>query len=533
MKKIVSLILIFLISVSFSLAEEIFSDTFNNADKIAPSSTIRQEDGYITIDSKYYPNAIAVSDESTEYAVINDGKIEIYNMGETNAKLVKTIEDKNIVSSPVGITYANDGRSIWVLNEDNLVKYDLDNENAISKIVGLEEVMSITSSKGYETVSILDSEGKVTGYKELIEGGIAEVPALSFSGVSNPIAISSVGTTDDIIMLNDDEVVYYEFDDNAYEFNSVLNISMGNTACSIAATEDGFVVLNKSGADYYSINEGKSEKKSIYSVSGVNDGVGISLKQDEYEYAIIDEECNVKYYQYDGEKMVENEQLAVQNIKIPRKLILPAYYYSEEITTEEVFNQVTLSVSQETDENSNVTWWVDSGSGYEQVKAGIPTKIEEGNSFIIKAQLNVVDKFGTLPKVENVSLDVSKIDEVKIKKIEVIGITKNIAEQNLPTANFPVKVKRGSEVVIKVETAEDVTDINMRLYTRDGELELKKFDKLETGDYIGSVVFEPDELEGEIIGAEFITDSGYTVDMINFINIESTVSYDLDLQIRQ
>ena len=57
--------------------------------------------------------------------------------------------------------------------------------------------------------------------------------------------------------------------------------------------------------------------------------------------------------------------------------------------------------------------------------------------------------------------------------------------------------------------------------------------EIDIGQFIGSVKFEPDELEGEIIGAEFTTDSGYAVDMSNFINIESTVSYDLDLQIKQ
>jgi len=533
MKKLFALILISTLLISSSIAEEIFSDAFDNADKIASSSTVKQENGYITIDSQYYPNAIAVSDESTEYAVINDGKIEIYNIGETNAKLVNTIEDKNIVSSPIGITYANDGRSIWVLNEDNLIKYDIENENAVSKITGLNEVVSITSSKGYETVSILDSNNKVMGYKELIEGGISEVPALSFSAISNPLAISSVGSSDDIIMLNDEEIVYYEFDDNEYEFNSVLNISMGNTACSIAATEDGFVVLNKSGVDYYSINENNAEKKSIYSLSNVTNGVGISLKQDEYEYAIIDEDGNVKYYQYDGTQMKENEKLAIEGVKIPRKLILPAIYISNEVTTEGIYNQVTLSVSQTTDNNSSITWWVDSGSGFEQVSAGVPTKVEEGNNFTIKAQLNVVDKSGELPKINSLSLDVSKIDEVKIKKIEVIGITKNTEGQILPTTNFPVKAKRGSEVVVRVETAEDVVDLNMRLYTRNGELELINMEEIKTGVFIESIVFEPDELEGEIIGAEFTTEPEYTVDIENFINIESAVSYDLDLQIRQ
>ena len=533
MKKIFALILISILLISSSLAEEIFRDTFDNANNIDSSSTVKQENGYLTIDSVYYPNAIAVSDESTEYAVINNGKIEIYNMGETNAKLVNTIDDKNIVSSPIGITYANDGRSIWVLNEDNLVKYDLDNENAVSKITGLNEVVGITSSKGYETVSIVDSNKNLTGYKELIEGGISQVPALSFSGINNPLAISSVGSTEDIIMLNDKELVYYEFDDKDYEFNSVLNISMGNTAISVAATEEGFVVLNKSGVDYYSINEENAEKKTIYSVSGIPDGVGISLKQDEYEYAIIDEDGNVKYYQYDGSQMKENEKLSTEGIQIPRKLILPAIYISDEITTEGVYNQVTLSVSEMVDENSNVTWWIDSGGGFEQVSVDTPTKIEEGNSFVIKAQLTVKDKSGTLPKINSVVLDVSKIDEVKIKKIEVIGITKNIDGQSLPTTNFPVKAKRGSEVVVRVETAEDVAELNMRLYTNEGELELVAMEELDIGVFIGSIKFEPDELEGAIIGAEFTTDSDYTVDISNFINIGSAVSYDLDLQIKQ
>ena len=65
--------------------------------------------------------------------------------------------------------------------------------------------------------------------------------------------------------------------------------------------------------------------------------------------------------------------------------------------------------------------------------------------------------------MDSVSLDVSKVDEVKIKKVEVIGITKNFEGQNLPTTNFPIKAKRGSEVVIRAETANDVVDLNMRL----------------------------------------------------------------------
>lgn len=551
MKKLFAFILISTVLISSSLAEEIFSDDFTTSDYISSTTLkhVKENNGYLTIDSVYYPNAIAVSNKSTEYAVINDGKIEIYNMGETNARLVDTIDNGNIISSPIGITYADNGHSIWVLNEDSLVKYDLTgNSDPISRIHGLENVMSITSSKGYETVSILDSNGNITGYKELIEGGIEKVSALSRPAekdeIENPLAISSVSSTDDIIMLNDNEVVYYEFDDNNYKFNnSSLPVTMGDEACSIAATEGGFVILNKSGVDYYSIDEEDVKIQSIYSVGDVPNGVGISLKKDaydEYEYAIIDEDGNVKYYQYDGNEMKENEKLSREEIKIPRKLILDeegkAYYISKEIDqTDQTYNQVTLSAEQYSNDGS-ITWYIDTGNGrFDEVANGGSKKIE-GQKFRIKAEMQIENIYGKLPKIDRVALDVSKVNEVKIENVEVIGITKYQGDKELPTNDFPVEAKRGSQVVIRVITAEDVETVNMKLTVFNGKtLKDINMEKLKTGIFIGSVVFEPDELEGKTITAYFEpdSDSDFSVSYDNFINIESAVSYDLDLQIRQ
>lgn len=541
-----------------SSAETIFEDEFLETTRIDTAKTtakVNNKEGYITLPRKELPNNIAFN-SNNEIAVAEGDGVNIYSYDEATNKLVKNtslaITD---IDDPIGIACSTGDYSMWVLTENEIRRYDYTesgmSHNPYLSVTGLKDVFSISSSTISGTVVTLskdsDGKGKVSTYTVSDDGKLLGIPQLTFNtGFEDPLSVSMVPNSNDIVVASGDSIQYYSFNDTdgSYLENSMLSVIVGEpmTGLSVKGDTDGYVALTPTNSEYftYDISIGKMSRVPTLSAQTSSEyNYAIAMRPDKYEYALLGEDGNIEYWMYDDStgKIVRNSALELASINIKKRYYSPMLYYSTEVATEKEYDEIKIVANENKPEGSKIQWAfsVDGGSNWIDIVNGDWTDSDLHNRFIIRATIETPDSINQdPPKIEYVRLELTKAE---ITNVECKAITKNHVDQELPTSLFPVKAKQGSQVVFGVNTFGYTTSLTGR--TSSGEeitFYPEKDVSEENNTWIGSISFEPDIPEDTVIGITVEGQKGekkFEEVIENFITINQNVVYDIDLSLIQ
>lgn len=553
-----------------AIAVTILEDSFNDMSKIDTAETTALVDtsaGEIRLPRAKIPNALVLREFQNEFIVINGNEVNFYVFDPATGSVKKndllSITD---IDSPLGIAAAENTYSLWVLTKNEIRRYDL-TENGMSynpylSITGLTDVFSISANPLDNTVvtlSSIDGKGVVTTYKLTEEGRMQQIPQLTFNtGLEDPLAVSVVPDTNDILVASGDKVYYYAFEasTNSYVQNLMMSITTGNitTSLSVQKNGDSYVVANQSGVDYYSydVNTSQMVRIPVLSAGLSNYPYSVCLKPGSYEYAVLTEENMVQYWMYDSAtgKMVRNPAMEAAGVAIFRKYYSPKQYVSMVVNTSLKYDEIRLTVHETTPENTEVNWYIsfDNKATWQEITPGRWTGVSvikpgtiKTNTFCLKAELVSPEGLNQdTPRISYVLLEVSNSG---ISEIECINITKPFEEYvgkfpfRYPDPDkFPVKMKKGSQIVFTVSTEAYTKSLTAEFST--GEviaLVPEKPVTEEKNKWTGAYVVQPDAIENTMIGLTLRTvrDTFPTGEMYipDFVKVSGYVIYEMDLKL--
>ena len=560
MKKYITILFTIILLSIFTIpvmAEKIFEDTFMDATKIDTKKTTALVDtvlGEISLQRKKIPNALAVKEMQNEFALINGEQINYYSFdAATNALQKNELLSISDITDPVGIALGENDYSLWVLTETEVRRYDY-TENGMShnpylSMTGLTDVFSISSNPLDGTVAVLskDSEGKgvVSTYKTTEEGKLEVIPQLSINtGFEDPSSISMVPNTSDLVVSAGDSTYYYSYESqsNSYVQNVMMSVATGSPVTSLCVQKSGdsYAVVTAEGSDYYTYDIEISQMNRIptLSTSSSNYSYAVSLKQGGYEYAMLTEDGQVQYWMFDEGtgSMVRNSAMEIASVDIKNRYYSPRDYVSNAITSTRIYDEVKLTSTEEKPEGTAIKWNIstDEGATWKEVAIGQWVDINQTNTLIIKAVLTAAESMNQpTPKIMDIAVEATMVE---FSKIECIAITKNHSEQVLPTDQFPVKAKKGSQVVFAVHSFGFTQNVSAKFSTGEEKdlIPEKNPAEEEKNIWIGTISFEPDAAEGQIIGVVINgvkNSKKISKEIENFININQTVIYNMDIRL--
>ncbi len=561
MKKLFILLVSYIITTyiltNLVLAEPIFQDTFTDTVSIDLTQTTALVDtvnGEISLPRARIPNALAVSRFQDEFAVINGSGIDYYAFDQgTNSVVRNDLLNINDITDPVGIAAGQGDYSLWVLTGSEIRRYDFTgsgmSHNPYLSVTGLTDVFSICSNPLDDTVISLseDMSGKgiITTYKSVAEGGgMQTVPQLSFNtGLEDPSAVSMVPDSSDIIVSAGDSVYYYSFEaaSGTYVQNAMMTVATGMPINSISLnqTGDGYMVSGQTASDYYlyDLNLSKMERVPLLSSTSENYQYSVSLKQGAYEYAVLTEDGTVQYWIMDSAtgSIVRNPAMETAGIAVFKKYYTPREYVSTVRNTAINYDEIRVTANTEIPEGASINWSAKCGndSEWHTLVPGTWVNVPAFNSFYLKAQLVSPEGINQkTPKIFDVLLEGTKCE---ISSVECIAITKNDIGQVLPTSQFAVNAKQGSQIVFAADTLGYMQEVSA-VYSTGEQQMLKPENSLENekNRWYGSITLEPDAQEGEIIslsltGRKPAKVVDYNID--RFIEIKDNVIYDMDVNL--
>lgn len=555
----ISLIIFALFIVKSSYAATVLEDSFIDMSKIDQNKTTALVDtaaGEITLNRAKLPNAVAVGSNGSEYAAIDGDGVSVFNYDTSTNKMVKN-ESMSVmgVTDPVGIAFGQNNYSVWVLTKSEIKRYDY-TENGMTfnpylSVTGLNEVFSISVNPIDNTVVVLSQDtskkGVVSTFKQTEEGKLQSIPQMTFTtDIESPSSLSIAPDTGAIAVSSKDSISYYSFDESncSYAKNILMSTATGNPVVSVSMQKsgNGYVSLGVNSLDSYMYDVELSKVAKVPTLSTTLQSkynYSVSLNTDRYEYAILNDEGNVEYWMFDEstQSMKRNSTMEVGGINIKNRYDSPADYVSTIITTDNDFDQVRITSQEVKPDGAAITWSVseDNGSTWIEVVANEWKEMNLGRKLCIKA---------TLKATEGGNVDPPKIQDVKVEvtfsgisNVECVAITKNHKDQVLPTKIFPVKAKKGSQVVFTVDSTGFIEEITAEFSTGEKK-ELIPEDSItaENNKWLGSITFEPDDEEGRIIGVRFEgvkKGKKFNTKIDKFIVIDQYVIYDMDIQLKK
>ena len=538
------------------MAEKIFEDTFMDVTKIDTKKTTALVDtalGEIRLERKKIPNALAVKEMQNEFALINGEQINYYSFDvATNALQKNELLSISDITDPVGIALGENDYSLWVLTETEVRRYDYTESgmsyNPYLSMTGLTDVFSISSNPIDGTVAVLskDSEGKgvVSTYKTTEEGKLETIPQLLINtGLEDPFSISMVPNTSDLVVAAGDSTYYYSYESqsNSYIQNVMMSVVTGSpiTSLCVQKSGDSYAVVTPEGSDYYTYDIETSQMNRIptLSTSNSNYSYAVSLKQGGYEYAMLSEEGEVQYWMFDEGtgSMVRNSAMEIASVDIKNRYYSPRYYVSNVIQTLGTYDNIKLTVTEGKPEGTSIKWNIsaDGGAKWKEIVLGQWIDINETNNLVIKAELIAAESMNQhTPKIMDIILEGTRSE---INNIQCIAITKNNSDQVLPTNMFPVKAKKGSQVVFAIDTWGFIKNVTTTFNTGEEKILVPEHPTTEDKNrWIGTITFEPDAVEGQIIGVTIKAENNIkqvTKQIQDFIVINQTVIFNMDIKL--
>lgn len=545
---LVVLIFIFFIPSPCS-AEIVLDDTFINTDYVDLNRTTARVDtknGWVTLAGVAKPNAIAMKQFGYEYAVATAAGIKVFTYDDATG----TMTENNALSVPaatdaLGIAVRQDEPNIWVLTENELTLYKFNggsmSTNPNLKVSGLSDVLSVSSWSTRDKAAILSISGAGTGLVEVYDATSGTMaPVINFdTGKQNPVAVSVVMGTPDLVVATSDAYYYYAYDDaTGGYFEDPRRTVVGlNNVIAVSSGDPGSVVLARNDVQYYFNNDAGTPEQAVALSSSPADGVAISIKPDSYDYAVITEGGDVEYYTYNNESgtMARVSTLEVTGLELNGGYKENGEYYSVVITTGREYDEVRLTVDQDVPDGTSVHYFVTSDGGENWVGAipGEWVTVVPNNKFAVKAVLATSDK-SVAPKVYNVQLEASTLE---LMDLQIRAIAYNDPGQPVPITTFPARVKSGAEIQFEVITGGYAETVSAIFTTGHNVMLTPEAPVTEDENtWRGLYTVPADVEEGSTIGATVTAERGSKQKHLTqdpFILVSGSVLFEVDLSLSQ
>jgi len=452
------LAVIIMLLTSKAEAITILEDEFTDKSKInisATTASVYMEDGgYIYLNRNRAPSALDVFGD--RYAVVTQNGVEVYKYDIlTNQVQFDTTLSPPPLLNARGVALNHDSYSMWVLTEDELIKYEYNGsmiENPFLSVSGLSNVIAVTAHSTDDHVIVLTEEGgkgKINWYSN-VDGTLAYVPELSLTtDYVNVRSVSMVPGTLDYVVITDDAAYYHSFGVETY--NPFLSVS-GRSDLVAVSTQDGetsYLLLSGDSTEYITSTGSEMVTIDALSQSNIEKSIAVSLNPGSYDRAILTADGEVQYYSWVGDCFMRNSAMEVTGLDLLSLFENPGWYYSTTLATAAGYDEAKITVVEEKPVGTSVTYYIsnDNGSTWHTILPDNWIQLPaEGTEFIVRAELSTNDESVT-PKLHYIALEVTKF---AIFDFEVINITAK--NEGVEYDDRPLRLKAGSEVTFRVQT---------------------------------------------------------------------------------
>jgi hypothetical protein len=365
----------------------------------------------------------------------------------------------------VGVLTIPNTQSVFAYTKDSVVRLDYDgsgvSKNPISPALGLEKVVSVSaleqdSGEPYVTVLGNHTDGSMV---QQIYGwdGNTYIKLQEDALTGSPLAVTGGADLSYMVDYADHSTQYVQ-GTNGWSLNSNYTFSNPTPPLSIKGQGNDLISLDKDHIRWYNWT-GSEHLLSQTLSQDITKGVTIAVHHDKQEYAYIDENGNLKYYQFDGSTMVENPSLEQSGINLNRRYFHPKVFQTKPLQTSDgkaynVARLVVTSIDTTPFGVDKVSWEIstDNGSTWQPIQATKPgdppiwTKLSPASStWLLRGTLDTTNDIDT-PRITSIQLFGTYMEVSNIQIQNVSGVSGSYP------MSPPAIAKEGSEVAFTLDT---------------------------------------------------------------------------------
>ncbi|MBO8172456.1 MAG: hypothetical protein H0Z33_11235 [Bacillaceae bacterium] len=531
------LLFCFIVPSFVEASSVILDDDFYQSDKVSQLFTTAKVDntkGEVRLPQQPMPNSLALNDYfGSGYAVVTQEGVKFYGINENESSLM---EITNIpVDTPLGVALSSHQKTAFILVDGQIKRFDFAGngfEENPAQVIGVNNVISIASFDELNGVASLNSEGQIEIYSSDLNN-----PVVFQTGIKDPVSLSVVPNTTDLVVAAKDSVFYIPSTDNGYR--PPIELVTGINGFVSADTDlNGNILSVRFESGYGEINQFLKVQNYNHLVqstvfSPVDQPVSISMKGIS-EFGYITKQGDVRYFASNGEMMMEIPGMNLDGLDLTVWYQTPRDYQSISVPADP-FDLIKISPQSYTEDGQDISYQVssDGGSTFYSITPNQWMDIPLGTEMVVKATLSTTNH-KTTPILSRIVVETSKFD------IQDLTVTKQFFPggnqvDSPPTQNFPVYEMAGGQVEFTVKTSGGVQEVKA-LFSDGTSLDLVPLNALDEADNVFYGWYAvPLELEdGDSINVELIAKrvvKEKTLTQTPFIVVDGNVKSLLDIRL--
>lgn len=451
-RSIVYFILMFLglsllLPVSTKAAEpDVWLEEFKEPNLFNPEQTdvyiyTHPEGGYAELPAKTPAGVIALKENDHDQVVVSSAGLEYFMFtGE------ETVKNPNL-SYPINATSVavkQDSYSVWVATDKEVYKLEYDGsgmiENPFLKVSGKSNILSIASQPSTDELALLIRDYTGGGLIEYYGStGESMEKILSFNVSSDwgsPVDIAVIPETMDIVYVTDRAVLYFNFEGSGYIQNPLLSVTGLSDIRALSAHEGGFSVLRAGRKEHYLFTGEDMAYVEGISLTLPQETVSIALKPGTYDFAAIEKDGRIRYYNFVGNGYVENPYLSGQAAPLTLGYYTPRKYVSKPIVFTKGRLVFALDTEAEMPEGTNIAYRLISGTETWELIPGEALVLDEPiSSAILEIELST-EKTDATPRITRIELRAFDIT-LKELKMDLFPLHPDLEGIRQPFSIYP------------------------------------------------------------------------------------------------
>ncbi len=384
----------------------------------------------------------------------------------------------------LGVLAIPNTQSIYAWSANKIIRLDFDgsgiSKNPIFPAIGLEKVVTVTqmeqdAGEPFLTVLGQDSSGQ---YMQQVWGfdGTGTYIKINESPVpGNPLAVTG-GLDYTYFVEYRDKSEQYTLNGGNWNVNTGYNFSYSSNPISVKNQQNDKVVLDKEKIRWYNWT-GNEHVLSQTLSQDISKGVTLAVHHDQYKYAYINEDGVVSYYEFDGNSIVENPSLKIDNIELLRRYLHPKVFQTKPLISSDgkkhnVARLVVDSLPTNPLGVDVVDWEIstDGGVSWQPIMATKPTeppiwtKVSPASeTWLLRGILDTTNDIDT-PRITSIKLYTTYMDVYDIKIENVSGVP------GAYPMSPPALAKSGSEVAFTLKTKGVIGRVDAMMTDANGSL---------------------------------------------------------------
>lgn len=324
---------------------------------------------FISLPQQNISKAVGFWDTGLDYFASTPSEFKHFSFdGETMQE--NSILSVSGLSSPIAAAISSPYPDAVIATQDTVTHYSFTGtsmaENTALSLQGLESIVSISTRN--KDAAVLSNGG--INYYGFTGSALQRINSLSISSskVTNPIDMALCRDTYDCVVLEADQAKYFNFNGTDMVENPAYAIQGLNNPLTVAInTHDGMKVSVIDGTlvkTYVLDSSGMAYSSALSVINGLNKPTSIALRPGSQDMLIVDGD-EVKYYNYDGTKMIYNPYLSktVEGISDLIGYAKQAVVQSNTLTASGIVDMLKVRAYHNLPENTSVTWAVSADGG--------------------------------------------------------------------------------------------------------------------------------------------------------------------------